>query len=153
MGRPKKTVYKRSTPIIRLRRNIERMIRISNLLDRRFAIWVMSDDPAALATIERSKEVVRSLRKLDESVGLLQAQDFKPPRRSSVVIFHEGQTVAVKDKFRSKYESAFEKILLEDPEMLDGLVVVKILEETGEITVRRGQRTPFIVRKSHLVAV
>jgi hypothetical protein len=153
MTQTKKIHYRRSTPVIRLRRNVGRMIKISTLLTRRFSTWQVSENQAAQEAIERAKEVAKALRRLDEAVGLLQSQDFRPPRRTSFVSFDVGQTVAIRPKFRGKYESAFEKILVEDPEMLDGLVVVKILEETGEIAVRRGQRTPFLVRKSHLVAV
>jgi hypothetical protein len=95
--------------------------------------------------------ILQSIAKLKDEVGALVTSRFMPPRRSSALVFVEGQTVAVAQKHRSKYESAFEKVLKEDPEFLDALVVSKVLP-SGEITVRRGQRTPFILRKSHLVA-
>lgn len=152
MARSKKTHYKRSTPVIRLRRNVAKMGKNAALVHSRLISWQSSTDPDLVAALGTAKEVAKLVGKLDACVGRLEVSGFVPPKRSSAITFEEGQTVAVLTKHRLKYETAFEKVLKEDPDMLDGLSIVKVMK-TGEIVVQRGQRTPFIVRKSHLVAV
>jgi len=58
--------------------------------------------------------------------------------------------VSISPRHREDYEAAFEDVLRDDPDMLDDLVVDKVLPN-GKIVVRRGKRTPFPVSKSHLV--
>lgn len=152
MARSKKTHYKRSTPVIRLRRNVAKMDKNSKLVHGRLFTWRASTNPDLVASLNLAKEISELVDKLDHHVGRLENSGFVPPKRSSAVHFESGQTVAILAKHRSKYEEAFEKVLREDPEMLDGLKVLKTMP-SGEIVVQRGQRTPFIARKSHLVLV
>jgi hypothetical protein len=151
MGRPKKTHYKRSTPVVRLRRNVLKLDKNAELVLNRLKSWQASSDPDLVAACEHVRDVQKLIVKLDMCVGKLEDKGFVPPKRSSAIVYEEGQSVSVLAKHRLKYEAAFEKVLKEDPHLLDDLVVVKIIESTGEVVVQRGQRTPFIVRKSHIV--
>ena len=151
-GRPKKVQYKRSTPVIRLQRNVLKLERHADLVLSRLSSWVADGDTTLTTAVSHTADIMQGITDLKEAVAALVASGFIPPKRSSAVNFEEGQPVAVAVKHRAKYVAAFEKVLKEDPDFLDGLVVAKILP-SGEITVRRGQRTPFIVRKSHLVAI
>jgi len=151
MGRPKKTHYKRSTPVVRLRRNVHKLDKNAELVLNRLKSWQASSDLDLVAACEHVRDVQKLIVKLDTCVGKLEDKGFVPPKRSSAIVYEEGQSVSVLAKHRLKYEAAFEKVLKEDPHLLDDLVVVKIIASTGEVVVRRGQRTPFIVRKSHIV--
>jgi len=151
-GRPKKVQYKRSTPVIRLQRNVAKLERNAELVLNRLSTWLSDGDTALTKAVAHTTEIIQVIIKLKNDVAVLEMDGFVPPKRSAAVVFVEGQSVAVAPKHRQKYVQAFERVLKEDPDFLDGLVVVKVIE-SGEITVRRGQRTPFIVRKSHLVAI
>ena len=150
MGRSKKNHYKRSTPVLRLRRNIFNLCKNADLVSKKLRSWQSSSDPDLAAAYEIVDDVQKSIVKLDACSVKLEMKNFVPPKRSSGVYFEEGQPVFVLDKHRQKYELAFEKVLKEDPHLLDELVVMKIISSTGEVVVQRGQRTPFIVRKSHI---
>ena len=153
MGRPKKVQYKRSTPVIRLQRNVAKLQRNAQLVLNRLSSWVSDKEDTTLAlSVKHTESIMREISSLESQVKMLEEAGFVPPKRSSAVSFYVGQAVAVAAKHRQKYVQAFERVLQDNPDFLDGLVVVKIIE-SGEITVRRGQRTPFIVRKSHLVSL
>jgi hypothetical protein len=152
MARSPKTQYRRSTPVIRLQRNVLKLERHAALVNSRLLSWVVEDDESLADQVRLAGAIIQNIARLKTEVDTLVTSRFVPPRRSSALVYIEGQMVAVAAKHRDKYETAFEKVLKEDPGFLDELVVVKVLS-SGEITVRRGQRTPFIVRKSHLVAV
>jgi hypothetical protein len=77
-------------------------------------------------------------------IEALLKKGFSPPRRSSAVVFQEGDDVRIADKYRDKY------LLVYDQKIVDGLKVHKVLE-TGELSVARGRSAPFIVVKSHVV--
>jgi hypothetical protein len=151
MGRPKKSHYRRSTPVIRLRRNIFNLNKNADLVLKKLRSWQASSDPDLAAAHDIVDGVQKSIVKLDACAVKLESKNFVPPKRSSGVYFEEKQLVSVLDKHRQKYKLAFEKVLKEDPHLLDELVVLKIISSTGEVVVQRGQRTPFIVRKSHIV--
>jgi hypothetical protein len=144
--------YKRSTPVIRLQRNVEKLERYSELIQSRLDSWVSEGDTSLENALSCTNSLMVEIATLKAEVMQLAESGFVPPKKSSAVDFEEGQTVAVALKHRARYVAAFEKVLKEDPDFLDGLAIVKKLP-SGEFTVRRGQRTPFIVRKSHLVAV
>jgi hypothetical protein len=152
MAHSKKLQYKRSTPVIRLQRNVTKLERNAQLVRNRLSTWAIDGDTTLTKAVGRTEAILREIAGLKDSVAVLETTGYFPPKRSSAVIFAVGQSVAVAPKHRAKYMQAFERVLQEDPDFLDGLVVVKIIA-SGEITVRRGQRTPFIVRKSHLVAL
>lgn len=147
----KKVHYKRSTPVIRLRSNVKKLSVHATLIENRLRSWMVPGDPDCLEAgpLEHVKVILRSIGHLEAQVGALEDSGYVPPKRSSVFVPEVGMTVAVIKKYRTKYEEAYEGVLREDPNMLDGLIVRKILP-SGEVVVQRGQRTPFMVRKSHL---
>ena len=152
VGRPKKKQYKRSTPVIRLQNNVAKLERNAELILNRLSTWLAEGDTALVKAVEHTAELMQAITDLKADVVVLEETGFVPPKRSAAVSFFEGQSVAIAPKYRQKYVQAFERVLEEDPDFLDGLVVSKIIE-SGEITVRRGHRTPFIVRKSHIIPV
>jgi hypothetical protein len=152
MASSRKGKYKRSTPVIRLQRNVAKLERNAQLVLNRLSSWLVDGDESLEKVVDDTESIMRGITALKDAVDDLEASGFVPPKRSAAAVFTEGQPVAVATKHRQKYAQAFERVLHEDPDFLDGLVVVKILK-SGEITVRRGQRTPFIVRKSHIVAL
>jgi hypothetical protein len=152
VGRSQKVQYKRSTPVIRLQRNVDKLERNAELVLNRLSTWLSEGDTSLVKAVAHTAEIMQAITDLKADVEILEKTGFVPPKRSAAVVFFEGQPVAVAPKYRQKYAQAFERVLKEDPDFLDGLVVVKIIE-SGEITVRRGQKTPFIVRKSHIVSV
>jgi hypothetical protein len=151
-GRPKKMQYKRSTPVIRLQRNISKLERHAELVLNRLSSWLSEGDESLVVAVRKTDAIMRAISDLKEEVDGLAQTGFVPPKRSAAVVFVEGQAVAVAPKYRQKYIQAFETVLQDDPNYLDELVVRSIIA-TGEITVQRGKKTPFIVRKSHLVPV
>ena len=153
MARPKKIHYKRSTPVIRLRRNVQKLGKNAELVSNRLKSWQAANDSDLASAYALVVEIQKAIVKLDTCVGKLETNGFVPPKRSSAVIFEDGDAVSVLDKYRAKYETAFEKVLKEDPHLLDELSVLKTIPESGEVVVQRGQRTPFLVRKSHIVHI
>jgi hypothetical protein len=145
--------YRRSTPVIRLRRNVAKLARHADLVVDRLNSWGASEDPSLGAVLETVMTVVDYILQLDAQVGVLEDTGFVPLRRSAAIVFDVGQEVAIIAKHRQKYREAFESQLKEDPMLLDGLVVRKIIKASGEVVVQRGSRTPFIARKSHLTLV
>jgi hypothetical protein len=142
--------YKRSTPVIRLLRNVEKLERNGELVLNRLISWSVDGDGQLDQPTTKITKIMSQLAELREVVEKLEDSGYVPPKRSSAISYDEGDPVSVSPKHRGKYEEAFEKVISEDPNFLDELVVVRIME-SGEITVTKGKRTPFIVRKSHLM--
>ncbi len=147
----KKRRYRRSTPVGRLRRNVQKIGRHVVLMRTRIASW--NADPPELALVSSKIDVVEgAVATMEGALEVLEKSGWAPPPRSSALEFEVGQHVAIAPRYRDEYEAAFEDVLRDDPDMLDDLVVDKVLE-SGKIVVRRGKRTPFPVSKSHLVEV
>lgn len=152
MTAPKvKRSYRKSSPIGRLRRNAYQVRRQASLLQARVAAWGSSDDVVASVEAAAAK-IVELVGVADGRLAALERSGFAPPEKPRVLTWEEGQRVAVARKFRGKYELAFCDILERDPDFLDALVVESVLP-SGEISVRRKGRSPFLVPKTHLVEV
>ena len=151
MSKIGKKSYKRSTPVGRLRRNTGKISRHAILMQVRLNSWGngVSDKREIMARVIVG-EILDEVSRLDGVMESLEESGFAPPRRSSALRYVIGQHVAIGPKHVDKYGLVFEKILREDPAMLDDLIVSNILP-SGEVVVQRGQRTPFLVPKSHLV--
>lgn len=144
-----KGVYRKSTPVIRLQRNVEKISRLIALCRDRLEVWRQSDNVDVDGAVGTVDEVVDSVRRLSEYVESLVAAKFVPPRRMMSWKPSKGDRVKVATDYRRKYEEAYALVLKTDPLMLDDLSVVEHLP-SGEVLVQRGRRTPFLVRKSHL---
>jgi hypothetical protein len=145
----KKRPYRKSTPIGRLRRNADKVTQHAALLTVRLASWGSSDERVAAAEKLASTILVRA-GEVDGLLADLESSGFAPPEKQRAVTWEAGQRVAVARKFRAKYEAAYQGVMRLDPSFLDFLVVDKVLA-SGEVVVRRGGRTPFLVPKTHLV--
>jgi hypothetical protein len=145
----KKRRYRRSTPVGRLRRNVQKIGRHAGLMKARITAW-KAEMPELSLVLSKIEGVEGAVATMDGALESLEKSNWSPPPRSSALEFVPGQHVAISPKHRQDYESVFEDVLKDDPDMLDDLVVDKVLE-SGKIVVRRGKRTPFPVSKSHLV--
>ncbi len=153
VGPGRKRSYAKSTPLIRLRNNVDKIDHHAGLCLDRLTSWAEGSDGGRLArAVELVREVAAASQELGGLVDDLETVGFVPERKSPVWQPAPGENVRVADEYRDKYGQIYATELKDDPEMLDGLVVHSVLE-SGEIVVRRGKRTPFAVRKSHLVAV
>jgi len=144
-----KRPYRKSSPIGRLRRNVDKVAQHAALLRSRVSSWASSDE--RVVAVERLAGAVAS--KAAEADGLLadlEESGFVPPEKARVVTWQVGQRVAVGRKFRAEYEAAFQADLGRDPGYLDDLVVESVLP-SGKTAVRRKGRGPFLVPKTHLV--
>lgn len=146
----KKNSYRRTTPVTRLRRNVEKIAKHAELCRDRLEVWKRSEDPWVALALANVEAIELQVLQLDSRVLELDKSGFIPPHRTPSWQPMSGDLVKVTDAYRSKYEQLYEKVLHEDPEMLDNLTVTKVLT-SGEVLVRRGKRTPFVVRKSHIV--
>lgn len=149
---PKEAVkgkYRRSTPVIRLRRNVDKVGRHAELCGDRLAAWRSAESPVVDGAIESVEKIRTEVGRLAELVDSLDRAGFVPPRRKPVWRPARGERVTVVDEYRSKYQEVYASVLKVDPGMLDDLAVVEQLP-SGEVVVQRGRRTPFLVRKGHL---
>lgn len=143
--------YRKSTPLGRLRRNVDKAARHAELLKARLLSWG-SDNGRLVTVAEWADDVIDRAYEMNQILMSLEDERFVPPERPRTVVYVPGQRVAVAEKYRDKYEQAFKEVLKSDPKFLDDLVVEDVLC-SKEIVVRRGKKTPFMVSKTHLVLV
>lgn len=150
MARKLKGKYRRSTPVIRMQRNIDKLDKIASLVQERLLAWKSSGDETVEAGVTLSLGLAVNIKALKKCADLLEQSGFVPPARPKAAEYETGEKVRVKDEFRPKYESAYRAQLSSDPDMLDELSVSDKLP-TGELVVRRTPRSiPIIMRKSHV---
>jgi hypothetical protein len=151
-----KTRYRRSTPVIRLRRNVGKISRLADLVAERLEGWSSLRGGAADSDVVEALSSVTVLRgsvsRLDEAVARLESRGFVPPRRSTSYQPKVTDHVKVIARYKKKYVSGLASALSRDPTYLDDLVV-SVVSGRGEIWVRRLGDTPFLVRKSHLASI
>ncbi|HAW09989.1 MAG TPA: hypothetical protein DCX12_02745 [Chloroflexi bacterium] len=143
--------YTKTTPVIRLRRNVEKIGRHAELGRERLLAW-KSDDPDVAAALALTEKIEADARDLVGRVVALEKKGFCPTRHYNVWAPAVGEVVRITEEYRSKYEAIYASVLESDSRMLDELVVHSTLP-TGEIVVQRNKKTPFAVRKSHLAPV
>lgn len=144
-----KRSYRKSTPVGRLRRNVEKVLQHASLLNERVAPWSGASEEARVVEV-LSSEVVGKAREMDNSLAHLEEGGFVPPAKQRSVAWEVGQSVSVARKFRPKYEAAFRDDLARDAGFLDVLEVVDNLP-SGEVVVRRRGGSTFMAPKTHLV--
>jgi hypothetical protein len=123
----------------------------ANLLRSRASSWT-SDDKRVAEVEKLAGSVVVKAAEVNTLLVDLEDSGFVPPEKTRVVKWEAGQRVAVGVKFRAKYEAAFLDALKRDVGYLDDLTVESVLP-SGEVVVRRRERSPFLVPKTHLVEV
>jgi hypothetical protein len=140
---PSKRTYERTTPVGRVRKHVEKSLRIAIFATERMSAWEHSTDPSLVAALAHARNAAASLTEALKNVDKLFDADWVPPRKATTANFTEGEEVKIADKYRAKYLSIYA------PGVVDNLVVAKCLP-TGEIAVRHGSQSPFITAKSHI---
>lgn len=135
--------YERTTPVGRVRKHVEKALRIAVFAADRISAWDGASDPDLIAALAHVRNGVDGLTKALGHVTKLFDDGWVPPKKSMAATFTEGEEVMVSDKYRKKYLQIY------SANVIDNLVVAKCLE-TGEIAVRHGGSPPFIVAKSHV---
>lgn len=144
----RKRGYTRRGPVGVVCQNVASVVRHAHLAAARLDGWRASDDPLVLEAGALALSVHDDAVRLSGLVESLAKSSFEPPAKVEFPL-SVGERVRVRPEHRRRYEAAYAQALSEDPAMLDDLVVESLLE-TGEVLVRRGRRTPFPARKSHL---
>jgi hypothetical protein len=149
----RKRRYARTTAVGRVLRNLAKGQKILALVRARFESWGALPVPSKGAEPTGNSELLVPYRLVMAAVDgvdstmrevvKLEKKGWAPPKKSWVVVFVEGDEVEISDKHRTKYLEVYGKDVIAD------LIVSKVLP-SGELAVRHGQRTPFIVAKSHL---
>lgn len=144
-----KRKYRRSTPVGRVRKNLEKIGKVAQLVMVRLKLWSSSQSKQTSKSSDRIASLCEQMDRLMSSndaalaiVADLEKRGWVPPRPSSVIVFEKGIKVKIGRRFKSKY-----RVIYSD-EVLNNLVVFENLK-TGEIAVEYGQ-TVFMVPKSHL---
>ncbi len=141
--------YRRSTPVGRLRRNAQKVLKHAGFIRRRVASW--GADASELALVhERAKLVSEMAADMDGALGELEARGYEPPPRPSSPEYAPGDQVAVAVKHLDRYREALAGLMKDDPDMLEWLVVDRVLP-SGELVLRRGKRVVLpMVPRSHV---
>jgi hypothetical protein len=142
--------YRRSTPLGRLCRNVEKIARHASLLRARLLSWGVDGEPRLAVLASSVEEVVARAEDMAGVLAKLEAAGFAPPAHPRGVEYEPGQRVQVAPKFREEYEEAFRSVMESDPGYLDDLTVDSVLS-SGKVVVRRGRKSPFVVAKTHLL--
>ena len=150
MEKPRR--YKHSTPVGRLRRNASKIAWHTSLVQTRLRSWNGTSDKRVVAARIIADEIMTIAARLDDTMKALEQTNFTPPRRSSALRYSVGQHVAISPKYKHKYGLVFAQALKIDQQLLNDLVISNILP-SGEVVVQKGQRSPFVVAKSHLVLI
>lgn len=142
--------YRRSTPLGRLGRNVEKIARHASLLKARLLSWGVVGESKLSLLVFVADEVSAKAAGMSGVLAELEAEGFAPPARPRGVEYLPGQRVQVASKFRGEYEEAFKVGIAADPGYLDELTVESVLA-SGRVAVRRGKKSPFVVAKTHLL--
>jgi len=139
----KKRKYARTTPVGRVLKRFERSRAIAEFATERLAGWA-SRDTSIEPILELAKAAETKLAKVTEDIHKLFEDGWTPPKKSLAIIFEDGEEVEIADKYKEKYLKIYTKTQIKN------LQVCRVLD-TGEIAIRNGSSTPFLVPKSHLV--
>ena len=141
----KKRKYARTTPVGRVLKRFERSHQIVLFASERLAKWAARDsNPRITALFDLAKLAESNLAKVVSEVQNLFEAGWLPPKKSLAIVFEEGEDVEIADKYKEKYLKIYTKT------QIMSLRVSRVLD-TGEIAIRNGSSTPFLVPKSHLI--
>lgn len=139
----RKRTYERTTPVGRVQKHLVKAFKIGEFAVARMQAWEHSVDEDLIAALAHARNGVAGLGKALGYVGNLYGKNWTPPKKSTTVTFGEGEEVRINEKYREKYLQIYPAAVI------DALIVAKCLE-SGEIAVRHGSQSPFIVAKSHI---
>jgi hypothetical protein len=124
-------------------KNLVKIEKIGRLTLDRLRSWSGSNDEELMMAIRWLDQSLQANVEAISRMNILVDREWFPPKKSASIVFSEDDEVQISPKYRDKYLEVY------GTKIVDALVVSKILP-TGEIAVRHGRATPFIVAKSHL---
>lgn len=139
----RKRTYERTTPVGRVQKHLAKAQRIASFAVERMQAWEHSTDQNLIAGLAQARNAVAGLDAALAHTTKLFEEKWTPPKKSTVVTYAEGEDVRITEKYQKKYLQIYPLTTI------DNLVVAKCLP-TGEIAVRHGGQSPFIVAKSHI---
>lgn len=142
-GTGRRRAYERTTPVGRVKKHLEKALRVASFAAQRMQAWEHATDTDLIAGLAHARNAVSGLEAALGNVEKLFDADWTPPKKATSVSYSEGEDVRVAAKYRDKYLQIY------PTSVIDNLVVAKCLP-TGEIAVRHGSSSPFIVAKSHV---
>jgi hypothetical protein len=139
-----KRQYRRSTPIGRVKKHVAKAMQLTTLSISRMQGWqkVRSDNHLEVA-LELAHKAALALSDTFDRLEVLVKRNWTPPSKPTTVNFDEGDEVTIAGKYSDRYLQIY------PVSVLKALVVTKVLPGGG-IAVKHGDRSPFIVAKSHL---
>jgi len=144
--KPKK--YRKSTPLIRLRRNVEKIEREVKLVVKKLGWW--EGDEALKGVKDFTFEVARRVSEIISEIKKIESSNWVPPEKNVIKSKYEvGDLVGITSRVKDRYEKAFIDEIVVNPELLNHLVINNVLD-TGEIVVKTTSNNLFLVVKSHL---
>jgi hypothetical protein len=150
-----KSRYRRSTPVLRLHKNVDKVYKISSLVRDRLSSWTRTSapDPRVVRCLELVASSLETVQQISRGVRELDLSGYVPPARPKPTDYEVGEHVRVVKDHRAKYELTYKVQLANNSKLLDELVVHQKLP-TGELVVRHTPRSqPIIVRKSHVARI
>lgn len=139
----RKRTYERTTPVGRVRKHLVKSLKIGEFSVARMQAWEHSTDEDLIAALAHARNGVANFTESLKYIAKLFEKNWTPPKKSTTVTFSEGEEVRINDKYREKYLQIYPAT------HIDSLIVAKCLP-SGEIAVRHGSQSPFIVAKSHI---
>lgn len=143
-GAGRRRRYARSTPVGRAASNLAKVEKIGRMTLDRLRSWGANSNEDLSMAVRWLEQGLMGIAEATSRVEILVRDEWSPPKKSGSIVFSEHEEVQISPKYRGKYLEVY------GPEILDDLVVSKILP-SGEVAVRHGRKTPFIVAKSHIV--
>lgn len=125
-------------------KNLYKISKIGGLTLERLRSWGGSNHEELAMAIRWLEQCLDAGVEATSRVELLAKVDWSPSPKSASISFSERDLVQISPKYRDKYLEVYGQ------EVIDDLVVSKVLP-SGEVAVRHGRSTPFIVAKSHIV--
>jgi hypothetical protein len=123
--------------------NLAKVEKIGRLTLDRLRSWGENSNEDLAMAVRWLQQSLDANAEAANRLNILTAIEWSPPKKSSSISFEESEEVKISPKHRDKYLEVY------GANIIDDLVVSKILP-TGEVAVRHGRATPFIVAKSHL---
>lgn len=125
-------------------KNLMKIEKVGRLTLERLRSWGGNSNEDLSMAIHWLEQCLEASAEASSRMSILADSGWSPPKKSASIVFSEDDSVQISPKYRDKYLEVY------GPETVDDLVVSKVLP-SGEIAVRHGRATPFIVAKSHLV--
>jgi len=143
--------YRRSTPVGRLRKNVEKILKHAEILRTRLTSWGASGDASVLGALsEVTSKLLPCARLVDAHLERLVEVEFAPPASSSVYVPLIGDQVSVRPQYAAKYADLYEAYSKADPQFLVGAVVTKVVSNGIDVVVQKvGGPGPVVGKVRH----